>query len=182
MKWYCEPPEWHQKGDVLQVITGREGDFWQNTHYGFIHDNGHFAYDEKTGDFTIEVCVEAEFQALYDQAGLMIRRSPQEWIKCGIEFFGGKRHFSVVVTHTYSDWSVLEWPYKGAFWVRLIRKGDAVVIQASRDGKDWQMIRLCYFPLEEPVLVGPMTCSPTREGLKAEFSKLRIYEAVAFDA
>jgi len=182
MEWFNEPPSWKSDADKLELSTGDQGDFWQKTHYGFVHDNGHFWFLNCEGDFTATVCVEAEFEALYDQAGLMLRIDSENWIKCGIEFFGGKRHFSVVATRGFSDWSVQEWPHGGAFWIRVIRKGDAIAVQASSDGETWHMVRLCYLPVEQPVQVGPMACSPTRQGLKVLFRSFTVGEPIAFEA
>lgn len=182
MEWFNEPSSWILDDSKLELTTGDQGDFWQKTHYGFVHDNGHFWFDVREGDFAATVRVDAEFEALYDQAGLMLRIDSENWIKCGIEFFGGKRHFSVVATRGHSDWSVQEWPCDGPFWVRLIRKGDAAAVQASSDGEHWHMVCLCYLPEGEPVQVGPMACSPTRQGLRVRFDSFSIGESIEFEA
>lgn len=51
-----------------------------------------------------QVCVEAEFQTLYDQAGLMIYLDEKHWLKTGIEFNDGQPMISSVVTNKFSDW------------------------------------------------------------------------------
>lgn len=182
MEWMNEPPAWNAAGSTISMETGDQGDFWQKTHYGFVHDNGHFYFETKEGDFSALARVDAQFEALYDQAGLMIRIDSDNWIKCGIEFFGGKRHFSVVATRGYSDWSVQEWPHGGVFWIKAIRKGDALAVLSSLDGTDWTMVRLCYLPNECPVHVGPMACSPTRSGLKVRFESYSIGRPEDFEA
>src|SRR5690606_39761998 len=50
----------------------------------------------------------ANYQRLYDQAGVMLRVDDDNWLKCGVEFTDGALHFSVVVTRDdQSDWSVM---------------------------------------------------------------------------
>jgi regulation of enolase protein 1 (concanavalin A-like superfamily) len=182
MVWLNEPPVWTANEDAVELQTANEGDFWQKTHYGFVHDNGHFFHQTIASDFTISVRVIAEFEALYDQAGLMIRIDSENWIKCGIEYFGGKRHFSVVATRGYSDWSVQEWPHDGSFWVKAVRKGDALAVLASIDGRSWSMVRLCYLPSGCPVQAGPMACSPTRSGLRVRFEAFAVGDPEPFEA
>lgn len=182
MEWLNEPPSWCADAGVLELTTGDQGDYWQKTHYGFVHDNGHLWFERIRNDFMATARVDAQFEALYDQAGLMVRIDNENWIKCGIEFFGGKRHFSVVATRGHSDWSVQEWPHDGPFWVRIIRKGDAAAVQASADGEDWTMVRLCHLPLGMEMLVGPMACSPTRAGLKVRFRSFKVEAPIDFEA
>ena len=52
--WRNEPPSFEQHGDRLVLRTGAETDFWNNTFYGFRHDNGHFLATEVSGDFSAE--------------------------------------------------------------------------------------------------------------------------------
>jgi regulation of enolase protein 1 (concanavalin A-like superfamily) len=43
MDWLNEPPAWREEDGVLTVTTGLKTDFWRETHYGFVRDDGHFA-------------------------------------------------------------------------------------------------------------------------------------------
>ena len=65
-----------------------------------------FSTHTVTGDFTAEVTVDGRYEALYDQAGLMIRLSESNWIKAGVEYTDGEPYFSTVVTNDTSDWSL----------------------------------------------------------------------------
>ena len=51
-----------------------------------------------------------DYEALYDQAGPLLRIDETHWVKAGIEFTDGLMHFSVVVTRDVSDWSVIPCP------------------------------------------------------------------------
>jgi uncharacterized protein len=67
------PERWHLDGERLLVVTDNATDFWRKTYYGFTRDNGHlFGYDTG-GDFTMQVRTRANYDALYDQAGIMVR-------------------------------------------------------------------------------------------------------------
>jgi regulation of enolase protein 1 (concanavalin A-like superfamily) len=86
MQWLNEPPFWRDEDGVLSVVTGDRTDFWRETHYGFIRDDGHFRYETVPGDFTAEIAFGGDYRALYDQAGLMLRADERNWLKAGIEF------------------------------------------------------------------------------------------------
>ncbi len=74
--WLNPPTSWHFTADGLALSTDQQTDFWRKTEYGFIRDNGHFAYRTITGDFSAEVTFSADYQVLYDQAGLMLAPYP----------------------------------------------------------------------------------------------------------
>ena len=56
-------------------------DFWQRTHYGFQADSGHFLYLEAAGDWDLSTEVRFAPAHQYDQAGLLVRLSPECWLK-----------------------------------------------------------------------------------------------------
>ncbi|HZC36405.1 MAG TPA: DUF1349 domain-containing protein [Chthoniobacterales bacterium] len=178
MQWLNEPPAWKSENNLLSVVTGANTDFWRVTHYGFIRDNGHFYYQDRTGDFTVQVKVTARYETLYDQAGIMIRMDAANWIKTGVEYTDGLPHFSAVVTRDFSDWSVLPADSLGPVWLRLTRLGNSVRIQYSIDGLSFLLLRLAYFPETTSTQVGLMCCSPEREGFEVEFSEFQISEPV----
>ena len=178
MQWLNEPPAWKSENNLLSVVTGANTDFWRVTHYGFIRDNGHFYYQDRTGDFTVQVKVTARYETLYDQAGIMIRMDAANWIKTGVEYTDGLPHFSAVVTRDFSDWSVLPADSLGPVWLRLTRLGSSVRIQYSIDGLSFLLLRLAYFPETASTQVGLMCCSPEREGFEVEFSEFQISEPV----
>src|SRR5215217_5008197 len=97
-QWFNEPPRWSLEGEALSVSTGKDTDFWQQTFYGFVHDDGHFFHVPASGDFTATVSFDGKYEKLYDQAGLMIRIDPLNWIKLGIEYSDGVCNFSLVCT------------------------------------------------------------------------------------
>lgn len=171
LSWMHPPAETRVQGTALQVTTGDKGDFWHDTFYGFRHHDGHFLHGAAAGDFTAELRFRADFQAQYDQAGLMLRADETHWIKCGIEYVGGLAYLAVVVTNGKSDWSQMPAPqFSGHLDLRLTRCRDAVWVQ-YRVAEYWKMLRLAYFPPDLPVQVGPMCCSPSRAGLVVTFER-----------
>lgn len=175
MQWLNQPAQWSHSGDRILVTTAAKTDFWRKTHYGFIRDDGHFYYQEVTGDFTAEVKITGDYQVLYDQAGLMVREKETTWLKCGIEYVENVQNVSAVVTRDFSDWSViplLQPPV--SLWLRVQRRAEAIEVQYSLEGKDYQMLRLAYLTDTETVQVGLMAASPQGEGCEITFEGFKI--------
>lgn len=180
-QWLNEPSHWQGDAASLSLATGDKTDFWRETFYGFIRDSGHAFLTPVSGDFSAEVTIRGDYQALYDQAGMMLRIDETRWIKTGIEFTDGLMHFSVVVTSGVSDWSVI--PLHSAtadtaVFVRLTRHGDAVRVQFHLGDGNWQMARLCPFPADD-AMVGVTACSPEREGFSARFDDISVGPPIA---
>lgn len=181
MIWLNPPPEAKLEGQTLSVKTGGQTDFWRGTFYGFWRDSGHFLHQRVTGDFTAEVTIEGKFEALYDQAGLMVRLSESCWVKAGIEYTDGAMHFSVVVTNDNSDWSqLLVRADEGKIRLRLTRHGEAIRIQyLDQNDNAWKAARLAFLPKTEAIELGIMCCSPQREGFEVAFKDFQIKEPIS---
>lgn len=175
MKWYNEPHTWNEQAEIISINAGGKTDFWQKTHYHFMRDNGNFYYQEVTGDFTVEVKIIGQYQALYDQAGLMIRENENIWLKCGIEYVEGVQNVSAVVTRDYSDWSVVPLSQPPvALWLRLQRRLETLEVQYSLNGENYQMLRLAYLTHAEKLQVGLMCASPQGDGFTVVFEGFNI--------
>ncbi|MEQ5838706.1 DUF1349 domain-containing protein [Paraburkholderia acidicola] len=180
LKWFNAPQASEIRSGALWVKTADRTDFWRGTFYDFWRDTGHFGYVTVTGDFSAEVTVDARYEVLYDQAGLMMRQSEAHWIKAGTEFSDGQLCMSVVVTNNYSDWSMQPLvSSSNALRLRLTRHGSAVRIQYLRESdKRWQLVRLAYFPPTESIDVGVMCCSPERAGFEVTFLDFQVGPAI----
>jgi regulation of enolase protein 1 (concanavalin A-like superfamily) len=53
----------------------------------------------------MQVRIRANYDALYDQAGIMVRLDERNWIKAGIEKSDGQCQLSSVLTVDRSDWA-----------------------------------------------------------------------------
>jgi len=170
MQWLNEPANWQARDNTITVTADAKTDFWRITHDGGIRDTGHFYFQPVSGDFVAEVTFSADYAALYDHAGLMVRVDEATWMKCGIEMFEGAQHASVVVTREFSDWSVVRLPEPpSALWLRVTREDRTVSVYYSLDGAAYLMLRQAYLMRAETVNVGVMCCAPTGDGFTARF-------------
>ena len=173
--WLNEPKKWTAERDSLRVVTDNATDFWCETHYGFTRDTGHFLGFPTGEAFTAELRVQADFQALYDQAGIMVRIDAQHWIKAGIEFSDGRAMLASVLTDARSDWATAPYAHDPRdFWLRPTVDNGVLRLQVSADGKVWPLMRLAPFPRASSYLVGPMACTPERAGLSVVFTRFRL--------
>lgn len=181
LAWHCEPGRWslREGGRVLRVETEAPTDFWRKTHYGFEADSGHFLGAATVGDFVLTAHITYQPVHQYDQAGLMVRLSPQCWLKTSVEYEpAAPARLGVVVTSGgYSDWSTQNVAAGGgAIWQRVRREGDDYLVEASWDGARWEQLRLTHLADERStgVTAGVYACSPKGAGLVAEFRELSI--------
>lgn len=175
MQWYNTPPSWQEESDKLVVTSGAKTDFWRVTRHDFIKDDGHFYYQEISGDFTISVKITGQYNSLYDQAGLMVRMDEKTWIKCGIEYVDGLQHASVVVTRDYSDWSVVPLhSHPMSTWIRVRRFGAALEVDYSNDGTNFIMLRECYLTDAKTLQAGMMIAAPRGDGFQTTFEEFSI--------
>lgn len=173
--WHNEPRQWSLEARTLAVRSDENTDFWRDTYYGFTRDSGHFFGRAWEGDFTASLRIQGRYQALYDQAGIMVRIDEQNWIKAGIELSDGAACLGSVLTLERSDWSTS--PYAGDpsdFYLRVTVQAGVLRLQMSADGRRWPLLRLCPFPKAPAYHVGPMLCTPERSGLDVTFSDFEI--------
>ena len=182
--WLNRPAIVQAERDRLAITTEAGGDFWRHTHYGFVRDSGHFLGFEVGRNIAAEIRVRARYEALYDQAGLMLRAGPDLWVKAGAEFSDGSARLAVVVTDGRSDWSLSAAPGDlSDCWLRMTLKDETLRVQASTDRRVWTLLRLAPFVVARArtLRVGPMCCTPERAGLDVEMSDLRIGPAGVTD-
>lgn len=180
--WLNEPKDWSLKDGVLDVVTDEGSDYWRETYYGFTRDSGHFFGVQTPSAFTAQFRIRGAYQALYDQAGIMVRIDERRWIKAGIELSDGRAMLASVLTNGRSDWSTA--PYEGNaddFWMRVTVEKGVIRVQVSGDGKVWPLVRLAPFDVAEHYLVGPMACTPERSGLEVRFSDFQLTSPLGKD-
>jgi regulation of enolase protein 1 (concanavalin A-like superfamily) len=179
LSWLQPPPYAVLGAEGLVVRTAGNTDFWQRTHYGFRADNGHFLHKQVTGNFRIETIVRIAPVHQYDQAGLMVRISPDCWLKTSLEHeTDGPAQLGAVVTRAgYSDWSVQEAdPGTRRLGLRLdFEDGDCTVFADLTASGKWTRIRMAHLDIDGgPVNAGLYACSPRAAGFEALFEYLRI--------
>lgn len=171
--WLNTPLDVRADGADLLVTTVRNSDFWRTTSYGFVRDTGHALLTSFAGGTAVEVGFVADFDELYDQAGVMVRVDPRTWLKAGIEMTDGVPHLGAVVTNGQSDWSlapVPEWAGREVT-IRVSRSGDALTVRARAGRESWRTVRLAPLPPSAVAMAGPFCCSPQREGLEVRFTR-----------
>lgn len=186
LQWLNPPPEWsmNPRLPALVVQPGARTDFWQETRYGFRADNGHFLHTQVKGGFSMEICVRFNPAHQYDQAGLMVRRGPECWIKASVEHEaeGPAKLGSVVTNHGFSDWSLQDFPCEiSQVHLRIRRESDDFLVEFKlHDSASWTLIRVARLHDlgEGPLECGLYACSPKGAGFRAEFSFLRIVRPV----
>jgi regulation of enolase protein 1 (concanavalin A-like superfamily) len=176
LKWFNPPPAAEWRGSALLVRPAPATDFWQRTHYGFQADSGHFLFEDISADFVCAVDVQLRPVHQYNQAGLMVRLSPECWLKTSVEFErDGPNYLGAVVTNLgYSDWSTQPLdPSIRCVRFRLQRRGAGFLIHAApAPHHQWIQLRICHLLQLQPrqtVSAGIYACSPKGAGFEAEF-------------
>lgn len=181
LTWHCAPPRWQLGPDGLQIGTMAGTDFWQGTHYGFRVDNGHALLAEIGGDFALETRVRTQPVHQYDQAGLMVRLSPECWLKTSVEHEPGapSRLGAVITNGGWSDWSTqdLDPALAREMGFRVTRSGADYLVEAMVGHGAWSQIRLgrLHDNRDGPVQAGLYACSPKGAGLEVRFECLAIW-------
>ena len=181
LEWLNPPDKWtiDPLSSSLRVEPAPNTDFWRRTHYGFEADNGHFLFAQTAGDVVVTTRLRSYPVHQYDQAGLMIRFSPECWLKVSAEYEpdGPSQLGAVVTQHGYSDWSLQPLPAgRNELWLRVRRKGDDYFIEHSATGEAWALMRMAHLSPGNVanLACGLYACSPKGAGYRAEFDFLRI--------
>lgn len=183
LKWEIEPLRWSLGESGLKVETYGKTDFWQKTHYGMQADSGNFlgiSVEEK--NFSLSTRVRYRGRNEFDQAGLMVRISPLDWIKTSVEYQPGTADkLGAVVTNLgYSDWSCQDFANPGCEIILRIRaeRPDFVIEYMIPGGPgEWKLIRVAHLHKDHediPLLAGIYCCSPREDGFLAEFDWLEL--------
>jgi hypothetical protein len=69
--WSREPISIAADGSSLIVEAAAESDWWRNTSYGFIHDDGHALLRDFPNESAVEVSFVLNYTEQFDQAGPM---------------------------------------------------------------------------------------------------------------
>lgn len=177
-RWHCEPARWEFTSPGLRLWPDANTDFWQRTHYGFQADNGHFFHTEAPAAFTLTAHILTRPVHQYDQAGLMVRLSPECWLKTSVEHEpeGASWLGAVVTNEGYSDWSTQ--PVTGhsqSYHLRIRGDGGCYIVSWSPDGAVWTQLRVATLRQSgTPVRCGVYACCPKDSGLAAEFQNIQL--------
>jgi len=183
LEWENEPKSWSLGAGGLKVHPAGKTDLWQRTHYGTRNDSGHFLKTaRKEKNFTLTTRVRYQGKHDFDQAGLLIRISPQNWIKTSVEFQpGAMDKLGAVVTNLgYSDWSCQDFLNPNneiLLRIRAERPDFIIEYRIPGSNEEWTLLRIAHLHTDHPdipIQAGLYCCSPMDEGFQAEFEYLEI--------
>ncbi|WP_152193125.1 DUF1349 domain-containing protein [Georgenia satyanarayanai] len=173
--WTTPPVSAVVVDDELRVTAAEGSDAWRHTSYGFVHDTEHALLEPLPAQGAVEVDLVLDYVEQFDQAGVFLRVSPEEWVKAGVEVSDGVAQVGAVVTHGVSDWSVApvpEWVGR-CVTVRASRSGDAVTVRARADEEPFRLVRVAHLDPGAVVTAGLFCAAPTRAGLTVRFTEYR---------
>lgn len=192
-KWINPPQEFQIGETAVSITTDPHSDFWQRTYYGFRNDNAHALQLTSSENFTFTTRVKFEYQAQFDQCGVVIYLDSQNWFKASIEAENDaiSRLGSVVTNLGYSDWATTDIKPTNQMWYRLSRRGPDFLVEHSVDGVEFHQMRVFHLhvvgettqemgkvnpplPPVEAVRFGVYACSPLESSFTALFSEITL--------
>ncbi|HDM8206529.1 DUF1349 domain-containing protein [Vibrio harveyi] len=192
-KWIFEPKISEVSTESVSITTEPGTDFWQRSYYGFRNDNAPALQIDSKENFTFTTKVSFDYQAKFDQCGLIIYLDSENWFKASIEYENEEfsRLGSVVTNFGYSDWATSDIQLPKDIWYRLSRRGPDFLIESSLDGVVFKQMRIfhlhklgettaemgkCNPPLqaENVVSFGVYACSPLKSSFTAKFTDMII--------
>ena len=185
----------HPRGETRQSATGLEmvaggEDIWGT------RDEFHFAYVPVSGDFELSVRIVSLTMAdVYTKGGLMLRASLEEGAEHAyLLAFGDnqpRNHNNGGLEFQYRE--TANAPCAGVYppeplppppdfpvhfpdvWLKLLRAGDTITGQASRDGKTWKTFCVHRQQLPRAACLGvAVTSHHARQTVKGVFSDLSL--------
>ncbi len=191
--WTNEPATYEITDESVSITTQAGTDFWQRSYYGFRNDNAHALQTESADNFTFTVKASFDYQARFDQCGVVIYLDSDNWFKASIEYENEafSRLGSVVTNLGYSDWATTDIPLPEHIWYRLNRRGPDFLIESSTDGKSFRQMRIFHLhklgdttvemgqsdpptPASTSVSFGLYACSPQDSSFTAVFSDMKL--------
>ena len=179
MRWVNEP-EWEdfvgEKGvKSTRIQIPGNTDCWRKTRHNMISDNAPFCFRNVTGDFEVILRASTKFTGNYEQAGIMVRESPEIWMTCGFQVFDGQPQASAVITRDTSDWSLLPLPEsQDSMYFVVKRTRECVECFYSYDGFEWTQIRQAVLTETPKLMVGMYGACPQGDGFEVVFEHFTI--------
>lgn len=187
-KWINKPNRYELTQKSISITTEPATDFWQRSYYGFRNDNAPALLIATDQNFTFTTKVCFEYNARFDQCGLLIYLDSDNWFKTSIEYESEEFSLlgSVVTNLGYSDWATTDIPLPKDIWYRLSRRGADFLIESSPDGEIFKQMRIFHLhslgetteemgklnppqPAQNIVNFGLYACSPLDSSFTARF-------------
>ncbi len=181
--WIREPKQYGIADGQITIMTEPGTDLWQRTYYGFCNDNAP-VLQMKTSEKYFSFVVKTEFESKrrFDQCGVVMYLDSENWLKASIEYENEEyqRLGSVVTNHGYSDWATTDIDASvKEMWYRLSRRESDYCIECSRDGVQFQQMRICHlWEGAEEISFGVYACSPEESSFRAVFCEMQVMECM----
>lgn len=179
---WLNPPQIHTNGPILHFTTSANTDFWQHTHYHFYRDTGHFYYWQSTATtLSLQVEVQVNANSRFDQAGIMLRKDAENWLKISAEWLSAAEAAlgSVNTLAGKSDWASQSIkPAKR--WVLKIDISQQDAIVSALSGQNWQQLRvldISHIRDADLICLGVYGCSPDGPGCEVLFHRIEFSQS-----
>jgi uncharacterized protein len=128
------------------------------------------------GDFIFSARVARPESGKYEGGALVIFASPDRWAKLLFERLDSASHAvtsSVAEPLSDNSYHLRLAASAPAVWLKVVRVGGSIMLYASEDGDDWQILRDFPLAADLPIQVGFASQSPNGERYAANFSDVR---------
>lgn len=159
----------------IEIFAPAKTDYFVNPIDGSVKANAPFFYKEVEGDFILRAKVSLDFISTYDACVLLALEHEKLWAKACFEYTDLGTHSVVtVMTNEKSDDANGINIDGNEIWLQMSRKDNVFAIHYSLDGKEFQMSRLAYLPMQKKIKVGLEAQSPTGKGGMRKFEEVSL--------
>jgi len=189
-RWMNEPETWVESDGTLSITTSSESDLWGKCVEGVQRSTAHMYGQEVEGEFEVQIRVRGDFQTQYDQVGLILYQDDENWMKLSVELMDGNWNNmfpyppkagvinAAYCRHGWPEWSVIPYdPELKSWWLRIRRYGPTVICSFSRDGENFELMKMCSFPESDRIFVARYAGSPISGGYTATLDNYRLTQA-----
>ena len=169
--WHNEPQQVRFEENGMRVTAKYRTDFWCCARYNFHKDDGHFFFNQMTGDFVCNLDWSFDNPSSYDQCGIMIRHDTDNWFKASIMYENEENPLlaTALTNDGFSDLATISLPSGTRHvWYRIKKRKGCYVASYSTDGENYIQLRKFYLIHDtDSVQVGAYICSPQRDDFEA---------------
>ncbi len=137
----------------------------------------------RPGDFQFSARVEADMRSMFDAGVLLLWLDDDHWTKLCFEYSPANEPMVVSVVNRGVCDDANAFVVDGSHvWLRISRVGRAFALHASRDGQQWEFVRV--FSLGEvgqDAQIGFLVQSPTGDGCDVRFDDIRFISETLSD-
>lgn len=184
LTWSNGPGHGEKSGPNSLVLVAAARTDWTNDAFGGQQQHAATSLGFiPTGDFRLSSRVHVEGdRTTFDAAALAIWCDRDHWAKLCFEFSPQRQAMVVsVVTNGYSDDCNSVIVTEGHTFLRVMRAGDGWAFHSSKDGAEWNFVRVFRLDHEGPASVGFLAQAPMGESCVAVFDDIEYRSVVPAD-